>query len=84
MWGQIVWKEVISRSSNSQCSHSKINLSAQLVRACPSPPILYEKDTPSHPEFHYFALPGDPPKQGNWKYWQWCQENEPALAASNK
>ena len=63
MWGQRVWKEVIARSSNSQCSLSKINLSAQLVRAGASPPISYEKDTPSHSEFYYFALPKDPPNR---------------------
>lgn len=67
MWVQIVWEELLSRSSTSQCSLSKINLPAQVVRAGPSPSTLYKKDTSSHPESSYFALPGDPPKQGSWR-----------------
>lgn len=50
----------MSRSSNSQHLLSKINLLAQLIKAGSPPPTLYEKDTPSRPEFYYFALPGDP------------------------
>lgn len=58
MW--VVWRELMSRSSNSQHLLSKINLLAQLIKAGSPPPTLYEKDTPSRPEFYYFALPGDP------------------------
>lgn len=63
------FRELISRSLNSQCSHSKIILPAQLVKASSSPPTLHEKDTPSsHFESQYCASPADL-QESNLKHW---------------
>lgn len=60
---QLVWKELISRSSNSQSLLSRINLSEHLIKSDVPPPTLHKKDMPSHPKSDYFVLPGDPPPQ---------------------